>query len=477
MRRRFRSYRLLVHAFLPILLASCSTERQCPLESLEIKNQWLTENATFKVEKDSAYLPWWEALQDPLLTDLIEKAVGQNLDLKIIASRVVEARRIARATEASLLPHLDASLNAGGAGFPQGILKDLADSRSSSHKQKKVSLFEAGFDASWEIDLFNLRKHEQNAALAQAKATFEELRASAVSLASEVARIYIEFRGIQKQQSLINERIEGERELARLTKDLQESGLIGIIEQWNQESSLSLLEAELPSLNLLATKALFKLSILLGKQPQELIVLMQAPGSLSLPQKELLITLPCDLLRQRPDVRQAEQKLIAAYEKVECAKANLYPRLSLVGFIGDITTKINKPGLTWYAGPSILAPIFNSKLLQEDVALNQEKSKQAFLRYQSTVLEALEETESALATYEAALKRHEMLRISAEKRRYSYDQTLVLYERGIKNYLEVIENQEYLIQSEKAFAEAEVEAIKAYIAIYKALGGGFCTHN
>lgn len=474
MRSPLRDYRYISYASLLLFLASCSVERHGLPPCLEIENTWFTESHHFSTDATTANLLWWEALGDPLLTDLVEKAMAQNLQLKVIASRVTEARRLASVSEAARFPHLDASLNTGRAGFNQGILKDLVGFEHKGNKRKNFGLFEAGFDAEWEIDLFGWRKHEQNAAQAQYEATIEELHAGAIVLASEVARVYLEFRGIQKQTELSKARVSAQEDVITLTAGLQRSGLVSIIEQWDAESALGALQAELPNLELAAKKALFKLSILLGRQPQELIGLINTPCATFEVPAELPISLPCELLRQRPDIRQAEKLLQAAYEKTESAQANLYPRLSLVGFIGDVTTKLNKPGLTWYAGPSLLAPIFNSRLLQEDVALSQEKFRQAFLNYQNIVLQALEETESALASYETAVQRQMFIKTSFTNSKQAYEQTLILYERGLKNYLEVINVQERLIQAERASFDAEIETAKAYIAVYKALGGGFC---
>jgi len=475
MRSRLRDYHYFIYTFLSLLLGSCSVEKQDLPPCLEIETTWLTETPTLNYSGTTFNWLWWEALGDPILTDLVEKAVVQNLELQVIASRVAETRRLAHVTEASRLPHLDASLNTGKAGFNQGVLRNLLGYKDKGNKQKNISLFEAGFDAEWEIDLFGWRKHEHNATQAQYEATKEELHAGVVVLASEVARAYIEFRGIQKQTELARARILAQQDVSSLTTDLQKSGLVSIFDQWDAENTLGLLQAELPNLELSGKKALFKLSVLIGRQPQELIGLLNAPCETFEVPTELPVSLPCELLRQRPDIRQAEKLLQAAYEKTKSAEANLYPRLSLVGFIGDVTTKITKPGLTWYTGPSILAPIFNSKLLQEDLALNQEKFKQAFLNYQISVLQALEETESAIASYDAAVQRQTLIKTSFTNSRQAYEQSLVLYQRGLKNYLEVSVFQERLIQAERSFVDAKTETAKAYIAIYKALGGGFCT--
>lgn len=475
MKSRLGDYHYFLFTLLAFAFGSCSVDKQTLPPFLEIENAWLTESPHFKEHPTKDNWLWWEALGDPLLTNLVEKALAQNLQLKVIVSRVEEARRMAHASIVSRFPHLDATLNTGKISFNQGVFNKLLGCESRDNKRKNTDFFEVGFDAEWEIDLFGWRKHEQNAAQAQYEATLEELHAGAVVLASEVARVYVEWRGIQKQTEFIKRRIFAKQEIFTLTTGLQKSGLTSIIEQWDAESNLGTLEAELPSFELASARALFKLAVLLGRQPQELVGLLESTSKAFEVPKELPISLPCELLRQRPDIRQAEKLLQAAYEKAESAKANLYPRLSLLGFIGDITTNLNKPGLTWYAGPSLLAPIFNSKLLQEDVAVNQEKFKQAFLNYQISVLQALEEAESALASYETAVKRHAFLKESFTNLQHSYEQTLILYQRGLKNYLEVIATEERMIQAEAALNDAETETAKSYISIYKALGGCFCT--
>ncbi|HEV8051667.1 MAG TPA: TolC family protein, partial [Parachlamydiaceae bacterium] len=234
-----------------------------------------------------------------------------------------------------------------------------------------------------------------------------------------------------------------------------------------------LLIAQKPQLEYLIDRSVNHLSILLGNLPGDLYCELAETMPLPILPCYQPMGIPSELLRRRPDIRKAERDLAAATEEVGTAIAALFPRISLTGFIGDITTFCTSGSLTGFVGPQLLLPIFNSRLLKQDVCLNKIKVGQAFLQYQKTVLEALEETENAISAFHNELEKKELLKrlkISSEE---AYQLSMQLYQSGLKNYLEVQLAQRSYLGAESALLQSQIDGLVNYIALYKALGGGW----
>jgi outer membrane protein TolC len=188
---------------------------------------------------------------------------------------------------------------------------------------------------------------------------------------------------------------------------------------------------------------------------------------------------PAELLRRRPDIRKAERELAAATEYTSVAIASLFPRLSLRGFVGDISPHLHSlcgpSSATWIAGPQLLLPIFNSKLLQQDVSLNKIKTRRALYTYQKTVLEALEEAENAIAAFHSEQQRQQQLQLAQKLAEEAYELTYQLHQRGFKSYLEVLESYRHFLEAQEGVMQSQLQLTMHYIYIYKALGGGWCS--
>lgn len=425
---------------------------------------------------------WWESLNDPTLNSLMNKAAQQNLDLVIASSRILEARQEHTGKTADLYPHVDASLTTGRFFYSKealvnGVLRRAIPSRCIGSVDRNVSFFEFGFDANWEFDLFGRTKHQLNALQARVEAAEENLRDIWVTLSAEIARNYVELRSLQLRQHLLLEKIEMQEDSIQLTQQLLAIGDIDNLDVLRAEEQLNILIAEKPLLELSIKKSIHRLSILLGLTPGELFAELCIPGELPQMPCEKPIGLPSELLRRRPDIRRAERNLAAATELVGSAVAGLFPRLSLFGFIGTISTQLkslaNGNSGTWLAAPQLLLPIFNSQLLTQDVDLAKIQTQQAIFEYQKTVLEALEEVENAIASFDYGLERNQTLDSVKKTSQTAHQLMLQLYERGIKDYLEVQITAQALLASEDAYIQSQTELLLHYISLYKALGGGW----
>ena len=460
------------------LLAGCTLGPKYEPPQMDIPDCWsTTPPAELDLESLDCFV-WWESLNDPILNSLIQRASQQNLDVFIAGTRILEARAEGKGKTAELYPHIDASMTCGRASFNKKALRNIwptCQNRKHSNR-RNVSFFEIGFDAEWEIDLFGYRKHEINAMQAKLEGVEESFKDVWISLSAEIARNYIELRSLQQRLHLITRNIEFQQDTVLLTKELVNIGIGNAIDLLQFEEQLNTLSAQKPLLELSIDKAIHRLSILLNYTPGELFSELCEPEALPLLPCEKPIGIPSELLRRRPDIRRAERELAAATETIGAAIAALFPRLSLYGFVGDISTQLrsltNGTGVTWFAAPQLLLPIFNSRLLMQDVNLNKIRTQRAIFDYQKTVLIALEEVENGIASFKYELQRSEYLAAALQTTQNAYRLVFDLYRRGLKDYLEVLSISRSLITAEEAYLQSQTELLFDYISLYKALGGG-----
>lgn len=461
-------------------LTGCTVGPKYVPPEMDIPNEWQASSSEGMSPDDPHDFVWWESLNDPVLNSLIQRAAAQNLDLFMAGTRILEARLERKGKEAAMYPHIDGSLTAGHLCFGKDIQRHILGACSSRHKhscKRNVNFFEIGFDADWEIDLFGYNKHESNAAEAKLEAVEESLCDIWVTLSAEIARNYIELRGLQQRKKLILKNMALQEDSVRLIQELLEIGTASSIDLLQAQEQLTLLNAEKPLIELSIDKSIHRLSILLGYPPGELFAELCEPQGLpSLPCAKP-IGLPSDLLRRRPDIRRAERNLAAATESVGSAVAALFPRFSLFGFVGEISTHLkslaNSNGVTWFAAPQLLFPIFNSRLLTQDVEANKIQARQTLFEYQKTVLAALEEVENAISSFHYESERHAQLQRAEHIDKEVSQLTLQLYRKGVKDYLAVLIANRTLLAIEQSYLQSQVDLLLHYVALYKALGGGW----
>lgn len=468
---------------LAILLSGCSVTPPYVAPQMDIPCEWHSQPTEGMSADSLECFLWWESLKDPLLNSLMKRAAFQNRDLYIAGTRILETRAERKAHDTQLYPHLDASVNYGHLEcHREALLNKITNCHHRKHGKLNLNFFEVGFDADWEIDLFGARAYEINALEAQVEASEESFKETWVTLSAEIARNYIELRSLQNQVTLINHRIASQTDTLHLTQELIDIGMASSIDLTQAQGQLDSLSAQKPLLELGISKSINRLSILIGQLPGDLFAELSEPSEIPTLPCYKPIGVPSELLRRRPDIRRAERNLAAATERIGSATAALFPRLTLRGFIGNITTHLSsllnpaKSG-TWFAGPQLLLPIFNSRLLKQDIDYQKIKSKQALFEYQKTVLEALEEAENAIASFHYELQNNKQLALAEESASKAYQSMLELYEKGFKSYLEVQLTNRDLLNAQNAFAQSQTQLLLHYIILYKALGGGWDSNN
>lgn len=446
--------------------SGCSVAPRYVPPVIPLPDQWHSPLCPSLAIEPSETFVWWEALEDPMLNYLLEKAAEQNLSLHIALNRIKQARQSRKGAEAGLYPQIDGTLSYNRFQGDKKFLRNFL--AKESHK---FTVYEMGLDTAWEIDLFGKQAHEIAAQSAYCGAAEETLRDGWVMVSAEIARSYIELRAAQKQLELIENNIENHREALELSKGLVSTGLGSLLQQRQAQEELYSLYGEKPLIELTIEKTIHHLAVLTGFCFEEAEELLRAAAPLPKLPENNPIGYPSELLRRRADIRHAERQLAAATELVGSATAALFPRFSLKGFIGNIASHLSSHGLSFWASPELLLPIFNSSELQQDVTLNKIKVEEALYTYQKTVLEALEEAENSIAAFNSYRQRAHYLGEIVELYEGSGAISQQLYQQGFNNYIDLLAEKAASIRAQESYLQSEKELFFEYIFLYKALGG------
>jgi NodT family efflux transporter outer membrane factor (OMF) lipoprotein len=410
---------------------------------------------------------WWGLFDDPILSRLVDRAIEANHDLRIAASRITAARARLRQTAAEASPAVNA-----GAGSTHARRSDNAGTDGGSR-----DLYEAGFDAAWEIDLFGGRRRAIEAATATLAASEENRRDILISLEAEVARTYFELRGSERLLATARNTLAAQEKTLAVVAGRRQLGLASALEAARAETQKSLVAAQIPALEQKIAAGRNQLALLLDLPPTEMARrLANAAPAFTLP-PTLPAGLPSDLLRRRPDIRQAERLLATATAEVGVATADLFPRFSLSGLIGlqssSLSDLVSTNSRFWSIGPSVSLPVFNRRRLRAAVTITEAALEEMQATYEKIVLAALLETETALVNYSSEQETRSRLAAAVE----TGSQALVfnegLYAAGLADLTDVLASQRTLFAAREQLIVSDQRLAVAVIALYKTLGGGW----
>jgi NodT family efflux transporter outer membrane factor (OMF) lipoprotein len=419
---------------------------------------------------------WWESFDDPELTDLVTRAVQQNRDLAIATANIREARALRVEAMLDLAPTVTS-----GAGFTASQLsKDSARGRGSGSLHgvdRGIGLYDVGFDASWELDLFGRVRRSVEARTAEVEAEEARFRDVLVSVQAEVARNYMELRGAQLRLDVAERNAANQASTYELTKVLLEGGRGTELDTARAEAQLTATRATIPNIRIIAERARHRLGVLLGVPPTALEDELARREPLPrLPPLEAVGS-PADLVRRRPDLMAAENDLIAATARRGVAVADLFPRVSFVGSIALQSQSIAGLGAagseTFNFGPRIFWAAFDLGRVRARIVAADARTEAALANYEQTVLLALEETENALVTFARAQERRDQLRISAEASELATVRARERYQYGVSGFLEVLDTERRLLEVQNDLADSETVTATALVSVYKSLAGGW----
>ncbi|MFA6162045.1 MAG: efflux transporter outer membrane subunit [Methylobacter sp.] len=450
-------------------LAGCTMGPDYRPPSFAVPDHWQAEkeySPDLKVITPEKLRTWWKSFGDSQLNRLMDLALADNLDLKMALTRIDQARADRRSIRAELFPQVDVS---AGAQRNQNLSPIYA-------RGLRFNLFELGFDALWEVDLFGRLQRRLESASADLEVAKEEHAQALVTLTAELARSYVEYRNLQNQLRITRSNLEAQQHTLKLTERLFNEGVGTRHDVVRARAQAENTEAQIPTLEAGVIATLRQLEVLIGRQPGTLDGELNASAVLPMAMAQQLLISPAETIRWRPDIHVAERRLAAATAIQGAAIAELFPKVSLSAFLGlrntDIETLFKSAAFSYSTAANMLQPLLNFGRIQAGIDLTEAQQKEAYLAYEKAVLEALRETETTLTRYLKEEVRRQTLARAVADQRESVRLSQLRYKEGVITFLDVLDAQRVLYAAEIELARSEAETSTNLIAFYKALGGG-----
>lgn len=418
---------------------------------------------------------WWNSFGDPELSSLVRRLVAQNLDLQAAAERIMEERAQRQVAAAQGLPQINEQSSAQHERqSPSGFLSLV---QPAPYAPLTYDSWQNGLSSSWELDLFGRVRRAVEADDAQTLASVENRHGIALSALAELAQDYLQLRGTQAQLAVARANLAVATEDAGLTRTRLAIGVANTLDVAQAEARQAAITASVPPLVNQQTVLINTIGLLLAEPPHALQAELQPPVVLAALPHLVPVGVPADLIRRRPDVREAEARLHAATAQVGVAVADFYPDISLTGAFNEdgriIANAFSLPARAFQVGPSISIPLFQGGKLRGQLRLRRAQQREAAIAFQRTLLQAWMEVDNALTTYAQAQKRRDAI-IQTEV----LDQTALAaarqrYLQGVADFLNVNATQQQLLQSQQDLAVSRTEIMTDLVSLYRALGGGW----
>lgn len=435
--------------------------------SAGIPDDWHTDTSASFIPATTApaeLTAWWTLLNDPALTALIERAVGNGIDVRSALARLREARARRDLAASALYPTIDAVASASR-NDDDAITDNIIRER-----------YVAALDAGWEVDIFGSNRRALEAARADLGASEAALRDVMVSLAAEVALVYVELRTLQSRLDITRAELQTRQQTHDLTRWRYEAGLTTALDVEQAQASLQQTRAQLAVLERSLRETEHRLSVLLALPPGSLWQDLRNAGPIPAPPLHIAVGIPADTLRQRPDVRQAERQLTAQTARLGEAMAAAYPSFNLQGSIGLNALQLDDlldSRTTTSILASAVAPIFNAGRIRQNIAVQDALLQQARLNYERSILLALQEVEDALVGFVQNQHQREALAAAAASARLAADLAEQQYVSGLTDFQTVLDTQRTFLSLQDQLAVSEGDVVASLIQLYKALGGGW----
>jgi multidrug efflux system outer membrane protein len=415
---------------------------------------------------------WPTIFQDPTLQQLIEQALANNLDLRIAAQRVLEAQAQVGVTRSQQFP----TVSGGGSYSALQIPSSLAGNNSNGTPAN--SFFNGGgptASAAWNLDFWGLYRRQTEAARAELLASEWGQRATRISLIQGVAEAYFALRSLDAQMAITENTIKARQDSLQLTQALEQHGAGSLADVRQAEELLHAAQANLPDLRRQIAIQENTISILLGHNPGAIdrgLSIEKQPHP-----QEIPVGVPSQLLERRPDIQQAEAKLVAANARIGVARAQYFPQISLTSLGGAASSQLNSiftgPNAYWYAAGSISEPIFDGGRIRSNYRLSKAQEQEMLLAYQKTILSALKDVSDSLVSYKETRERREEQSEQVKSAADAVRLARLRYSGGNTSYLEVLTTDTDLYSAQLLLAQAQQQEAASLVQLYAALGGGW----
>ncbi len=480
----------LAAAPLALLLASCAVGPNFVKPKPHVPAHWTPtamrngrEGRSRISVREPRTVRWWSRFHDPLLSSLVRQSAAQNLDVREAVLRVREAQMQTRALSGALWPSLSANTSWSrqrvSTNTPNGAIFGLSHVFPGLPPTivNPYNQYQVGLAASWGLDLFGGTRRAVEAANAQTEAAVYDARGVLLTMVGDVAQTYIELRGAQLRQSILQRTLATQRGLLKLTRDRYHAGLTSNLDVQNAATELHSTRAQMPLVEDQITVDVNQLSELMARPPEALRAELSHTRPVPPVPPVVPIGLPSDLLRRRPDILAAEASLHAATAQIGVAVSEFFPRLTLTAAGGYQSEGLSQliAAASHFAtfGPAIDLPIFQGGRIRATVKLRRLQARQAGVVYARTVLRALNQVEDALAAYGADQRARVSLQSAVTSSRNALDLARQRYASGIASFIDVLDAERTEEQSQLALASATTAVSLDLVRLYQALGGGW----
>ena len=442
----------------------------------DVEAQWLERDKQTLQTGEALNSEWWKLFNDPVLDALVQQAYQQNLSLQIAGLRILEARAQLGIAIGSQYPQLQET-----AGSVSRVNISENSPNFSGAEDENFWTANAGFNASWELDFWGQFRRGVESASANLGTQIASYDNALVLLTADVASVYIQIRTLEEQLSVARSNIKIQEKGYQLADVKFRAGDTSRLDPAQAMTQLRNTQAQVPTLQSQLRQALHALSILLGMPPRDLGARL---GEAAIPDapKEIAIGAPAELLRRRPDIRQAEMQAAAQNAQVGIAETKLYPSFSLLGSVGYTTSDTNQSNMNdifksdsfgYSFGPSFSWPILNYGRLKNNVRTQDARLEEAIINYQNTVLEAAREVEDGLAGFIGAKSAAAYLGDSVKSAQHAVDLSMIQYREGATGFQRVLDSQQQLLAQQDQYTTAKGNIVLNLVSTYKALGGGW----
>lgn len=464
------SPKLLSGVALPLLLSACALGPDYQAPQPRIATSWSGEAQAGAVESGA----WWKDLNDPMLDALIEDMLTRNPDLREAQARLAEARANQDAVRGGRLPQVSTSASANQMVLSENGQLPIGQIPGVS---RDFGLFDVGFDASWEIDLWGRQARQREAAQARTQAAALSVEGTRLQLIAELARAYVNLRLTQSDEASARESLALRKQLADLTGLLAKAGEVSQIEANRTQSDADSAQLSLSDAQASTRAAALQVARLVGAQPADLLARLEVAGAIPLPPAAIGAGLPSELLRRRPDILAAERELAASSADIGVARADQFPRLSLGLAFGQqarvVSDLLDSESSRLQAGPSLLWPIFNGGRARAMVRAADARAQGAAARYDAAVIGALTDSETAINRFDRSLAAYKAAQAAAEQDEAIYRLARQRQQAGEDDRIIFARAGLTRLAATQQLARTQAGAVESSIALHKALGGGW----
>lgn len=463
------SMKLFMPSLLVLALSACAVgpDYQAPQTAAAHISAAEGKEAQGKFDRGHFDAIWWRQFEDPTLNQLVSQSLQGNRELRVAYARLKAARAIRDDVSNDTLPVVTARASSD---LGKGQIPGQTEQRVNSER------YDLGLDMAWEIDLFGRIQRAIEASDAEEEVAAADLNQLQVTLIAELVDAYGQLRGAQLREKIALANLKNQQASRDITENLREAGVGNELDVTRADARLAAVEASVPQLQAEQIRARNRIATLLGQRPDQLSVDL-GPAQLPAIAKALPVGDPGELLRRRPDIMSAERKLAAATASIGVATADLFPRVSLSGFLGFTAARGSQIGSSaanaWALGPSITWAAFDLGSVRAQIRRANADAEGALATYEQQVLLALEESENAFSDYGKRQQRLLSLIRQSESSRKAADLAGIRYREGTEDYLVLLDAERERLNAEDAQALAEVDLYRGIVAIYKALGGGW----